>query len=88
MEYEILHRPSYALLNLQLSAGEDVSAEAGAMVSMSSGIEIETSMRGGLFGGLKRKRRVVLHQYVQRPAGRRGELCAQPARRHLCGRTQ
>ena len=55
MEYEIFHRPSYALLNLQLSAGEDVSAEAGAMVSMSSGIEIETSMRGGLLGGLRRK---------------------------------
>lgn len=55
MEYEIFHRPSYALLNLQLTAGESVSAEAGAMVSMSSGIEIETSMRGGLFGGLRRK---------------------------------
>lgn len=50
MEYEIFHRPSYALLNLQLAAGENVSAEAGAMVSMSSGIEIETSVRGGLFG--------------------------------------
>ena len=55
MEYEILHRPSYALLSMQLNSGENVSAEAGAMVSMSSGIEIETSMRGGLFGGLKRK---------------------------------
>ena len=55
MEYEILHRPSYALLSMQLSAGENVSAEAGAMVSMSSGIEIETSMRGGLLGGLRRK---------------------------------
>ena len=49
MEYEIFHRPSYAMLNMQLSAGENVSAEAGAMVSMSSGIEIETSMRGGLY---------------------------------------
>ena len=55
MEYEILHRPSYALVNLQLTAGESVSAEAGAMVSMSDGIEIETSMRGGLLGGLRRK---------------------------------
>ncbi|MCY4437386.1 MAG: TIGR00266 family protein [Chloroflexi bacterium] len=55
MEYEILHRPSYALLSMQLNAGENVSAEAGAMVSMSSGIEIETSMRGGLLGGLRRK---------------------------------
>ncbi|MDE2815629.1 MAG: TIGR00266 family protein [Chloroflexota bacterium] len=55
MEYEILHRPSYALLKVDMAAGESVSAEAGAMVSMSSGIEIETSMRGGLFGGLRRK---------------------------------
>ncbi len=55
MEYEILHRPSYALLRMELAAGESVSAEAGAMVSMSSGIEIETSMRGGLLGGLRRK---------------------------------
>ena len=53
MEYEIFHRPSYAMLNMQLSAGENVSAEAGAMVSMSSGIEIETSMRGGLFGRIE-----------------------------------
>lgn len=55
MHYEILYRGSYALLNMQLSAGENVSAEAGAMVSMSSGVEIETSMRGGLLGGLKRR---------------------------------
>ena len=55
MEYEIFHRPSYAMLNMQLTDGENVSAEAGAMVSMSSGIEIETSMRGGLMGGLRRK---------------------------------
>ena len=55
MDYEILHRPSYALLRMEISAGESVSAESGAMVGMSSGIEIETSMRGGLLGGLKRK---------------------------------
>ena len=55
MDYEILHRPSYALLKVDLAAGESVSAESGAMVSMSDGIEIETSMRGGLLGGLKRK---------------------------------
>lgn len=55
MDYDILHRPSYALLQVRLAAGENMSAESGAMVSMSSGIEIETSMRGGLLGGLKRK---------------------------------
>lgn len=54
MEYEILYRPSYSLLRINLEQGEAVSAEAGAMVSMSSGIEMETSMKSGLFGALKR----------------------------------
>ena len=55
MNYEILHRPSYALLQVRLAAGESVNAESGAMVSMSADIEIETGMRGGLLGGLTRK---------------------------------
>jgi uncharacterized protein (TIGR00266 family) len=54
MEHEILYKPSYALLKVKLPAGEQISAEAGAMVSMSSSVEIETSMRGGLLGSLKR----------------------------------
>lgn len=54
MEHEILYQPSYSLLKIMLRQGEAISAEAGAMVSMSSGIQIETSMKGGLFGSLKR----------------------------------
>lgn len=54
MQSEILYKPSYSLLKLLLAKGERISAEAGAMVSMSSGIEIETKMKGGLFGALKR----------------------------------
>lgn len=54
MEYEILYQPSYALLKLDLERSEEINAEAGALVSMSSGISIETGMKGGLFGGLKR----------------------------------
>lgn len=54
MNYEILYQPSYALLKLNLETSEQVNAEAGALVSMSSGISIETGMKGGLFGGLKR----------------------------------
>lgn len=54
MEHEILYRPSYALAIIKLRAGETLSAETGAMVSMSSTIEVETGMRGGLFSGLKR----------------------------------
>jgi len=54
MEYEVLYRPSYSLLKVELERGEAISAEAGAMVSMSSGIEMETAAKGGLFGALKR----------------------------------
>ena len=54
MQYEIIYRPSYSLLKIKLSEGEIITAEAGAMVSMSKSIEIETKMKGGLFGALKR----------------------------------
>jgi uncharacterized protein (TIGR00266 family) len=54
MEHEILYRPSYSLLRVSLSQGESISAESGAMVSMSSGIEIKTAAKGGIFGALKR----------------------------------
>jgi uncharacterized protein (TIGR00266 family) len=37
-----------------MAKGEALSAEAGAMVSMSSTIEMQTAMKGGLFGALKR----------------------------------
>lgn len=54
MEHQILYSPSYSLLELRLARGESVSAEAGAMVSMSSCIEMQTSAKGGVLGALKR----------------------------------
>jgi uncharacterized protein (TIGR00266 family) len=54
MEHEILYRPSYSLLKIKLKQGESVSAESGAMVSMSSCIEIKTAAKGGIFSALKR----------------------------------
>jgi len=54
MDHEVLYRPSYSLLKIKLGPGETISAEAGAMVSMSSSVEMETSAKGGLFGALKR----------------------------------
>jgi len=52
--YEVLHQPSFALAVLQLAAEQSIQAEAGAMVSMSANIELESQMKGGLFGALKR----------------------------------
>jgi uncharacterized protein (TIGR00266 family) len=54
MEFEITHRPSYAQLVLDLDAGEAVQAEAGAMVSHSEGIDVETTAEGGLLQSLSR----------------------------------
>jgi len=54
MDDSIRYRPSFALLELDLAAGESVKAEAGAMVSHSDGVTIETGASGGLLGSLKR----------------------------------
>jgi len=54
MQIEILHRPSYSLAVTKLAANERIRAEAGAMVSHSAGVEIETKMEGGLLKSLGR----------------------------------
>ena len=55
MEHEIEHRPSYALLTVELGQSEEIQAEAGAMVSHTDGIEIDTEAQGGIVDSLKRK---------------------------------
>ncbi len=54
MKTEILYRPSYALAVVKLDAQESIQAEGGAMVSMTSGIQIETKARGGILKSLAR----------------------------------
>lgn len=54
MDYEILHKPSYALARIRMNRGEQLQAETGAMVSMSDTITFDTGTRGGIFGGLRR----------------------------------
>ena len=52
--YEILHQPAFSLAVLTLQAEQSIMAEAGAMVSMSANIELQSQMKGGLMGALKR----------------------------------
>ena len=52
--YEILHQPSYSLAVVQLQPEQSILAEAGAMVSMSANVELQSQMKGGLMGALKR----------------------------------
>ncbi len=62
MRIEVNHRPAYALATVSLDAGEKVVAEGGAMVSMDTHVQVETSaggssgggLIGGLMSGLKR----------------------------------
>ncbi len=52
--FEILHQPSFALAVIKLQAEQGIQAEAGAMVSMSANVELQSQMKGGLFGAIKR----------------------------------
>jgi uncharacterized protein (TIGR00266 family) len=52
--YEILHQPAFSLAVVRLGAEQSILAEAGAMVSMSANIELQSQMKGGLVGALKR----------------------------------
>ncbi|MBY6277934.1 TIGR00266 family protein [Symbiobacterium thermophilum] len=54
MRCEIRYQPSYSLAVVYLGPGEEVQAEPGAMVAMSSTVELETEVKGGFLGALGR----------------------------------
>jgi uncharacterized protein (TIGR00266 family) len=56
MRYEVLDAPDFGLLKVTFSqASERIVAESGAMVAMSSGVKVQTAVRGGLLAAAKRK---------------------------------
>ncbi len=55
MQVTLEYGPAFSWARCKLAAGESVKAESGAMVSMSTTIDIETKMQGGLLGALARK---------------------------------
>jgi uncharacterized protein (TIGR00266 family) len=55
MHVEVRYQPSYSLAIVRLDRNESIQAEAGAMVSMSDGIQLATQLRGGALQALKRK---------------------------------
>ncbi len=58
MDIELLHQPESAIARVSLDAGEELVAQAGAMIAMSGSINSSTTLRkgkgGGVMGGLKR----------------------------------
>lgn len=65
MQTEILQKPSNTIAKLEFSPGEEVTAEGGSMVAMSSGLDMETTTykRGkGSFG--KAFKRVLVGESI------------------------
>ena len=58
MDIELLHQPESAIARISMNSGEELIAQAGAMIAMSGSINTSTTLRrgkgGGLMGGLKR----------------------------------
>jgi uncharacterized protein (TIGR00266 family) len=53
MEFDIKYRPAHSLATVRLANGESLVAESGAMVGMSTNVQMQTQS-GGLMSGLKR----------------------------------
>lgn len=54
MDYRILYENSFPIVEANLQSGESIKAESDAMVTMSSAIDVEGSLEGGLLQGLGR----------------------------------
>ena len=55
MKYEILCAPTYSAVRVDLDPGDRFVADSGAMAWMSANMQTETSTRGGIMAGMKRK---------------------------------
>lgn len=54
MQIDLQYRPAFTIALVKLGPNENIHAEAGAMVSMSGGVTLETKARGGIMASLKR----------------------------------
>jgi uncharacterized protein (TIGR00266 family) len=78
--YRIDYRPAFALATLRLAADQSIKTQSGAMVSMSSNMELQSKMEGGLWGAVKRSvggRSAFVSTFTSRST--EGELTLAPA---------
>ena len=54
MDYKILYQDAFPIVQATLKKGESIKAESDAMVTMSTTIDVEGSVEGGLLQGLGR----------------------------------
>lgn len=77
MRAEIRNRPDYASLHLVLDQGEQVLTESGAMMGMDPALKLDSNLKGGVLGGLKRMvggESVFLNTYTATGDGQRLDL--------------
>lgn len=56
MQHQLIDTPDFGMLQITFDqANEVITSESGAMVAMDTGIDMKTSMRGGLMAAAKRK---------------------------------
>ena len=85
MQYKIICDPTYSAVEVSLKAGERVVSDSGVMAWMSANIKGETTTRGGLMAGMKRKLLAgeSFFQNVYSPQGGPGTITFAPG---SCGR--
>lgn len=54
MNYKILYRDAFPIIEVNLNHGETIKAESDAMVAMSPSIDLAGKMEGGVFSGIGR----------------------------------
>lgn len=54
LRFQIVGGNAFACARIELAANETIRAEAGAMVSMSGNVDLQSQVQGGLMGALKR----------------------------------
>ncbi|SHK30282.1 TIGR00266 family protein [Tepidibacter formicigenes] len=54
MRYDILYKGAFPIVKVNLEKGELIKAESGAMVSMTSTIDVDGKLEGGVFKGIGR----------------------------------
>jgi uncharacterized protein (TIGR00266 family) len=54
MQIDVAYRPAQAMARIGLAPGESIRAESGAMVGMSTNVQMQTGATGGVMSGLKR----------------------------------
>ena len=55
MKSEVLYPGAFPMVRIELTAGESVKAESGAMVASSPTIDVDSKMEGGFLAALSRK---------------------------------